>query len=138
MMNDLSWAEMKRQVFARAKGCCEYCQTCEHNIGQPMHVEHIIPDGGDTLENLCLSCASCNLSKSTATQAVDPVTENYVALFNPRTQQWQDHFEWHESGIWLVGKTDIGRASVQRLKMNQDRVVRARRNWVKSGTHPPQ
>lgn len=85
-MNELSWAEISRQVHERADGCCEYCQSCEHNIGQPMHVDHIIPNSDDSFDNLCLSCASCNLSKSRATTAIDPMTNEIVSLFNPRTQ----------------------------------------------------
>jgi hypothetical protein len=39
-----------------------------------MHVEHINPNGGDDPENLCLVCPTCNLSKSRATSALDPIT----------------------------------------------------------------
>ena len=49
-----------------------------------MHVEHIHPENGDDPENLCLSCPNCNLSKATATTAVDPETGQEVPLFNPR------------------------------------------------------
>jgi hypothetical protein len=61
-MNDLSWNATKKLAYERAQGCCEYCQTSEANIGQAMHVEHIDPASGDILDNLCLSCANCNLS----------------------------------------------------------------------------
>ena len=132
-----SWADIKRLVYKRADGCCEYCQTCEHNTGQPMHIEHIIPGDNDELDNLCLACASCNLSKATATTEVDPNTQSTVSLFNPRTQMWTDHFEWIDNNCRIGGKTAIGRATVVRLKMNQDRLVRARRNWIRSGNHPP-
>lgn len=136
-MSELSWAETRRRVRDRADGCCEYCQSCEHNTGQAAHIEHIDPDAGDSLDNLCLACANCNLSKATATNALDPETNTIVALFNPRTQQWIDHFEWRRESLYIVGLTPTGRATIIRLKMNQDRVVRARRNWVRSGNHPP-
>lgn len=136
-VSDLSWITIKRIVHERANGCCEYCQTCEHNIGQPIHVEHINPAGGDDIDNLCLACASCNLSKATATEAVDPQTEKIVSLYNPRTQTWQDHFHWSDEGVSIVGKTGIGRATAARLKMNQPRLIRARRNWILIGNHPP-
>jgi len=134
---ELSWAETRRQVYARAEGCCEYCRTCEHNTGQSLHVEHIIPDANNSLDNLCLACASCNLSKARATSAIDPDTQQTVALFNPRTQIWTDHFEWIDGGVRIGGTTPTGRATVLRLKVNQDRLVRARRNWIRSGNHPP-
>ena len=133
----MSWAETKRFVFQRANGCCEYCQTCEHNTGQPMHIEHIDPEGGNSDENLCLSCASCNLSKATATSGIDTLTNSSIALFNPRNQIWSEHFEWIDEGLRIQGKTVTGRATIERLKMNQERVIRARRNWIKIGNHPP-
>lgn len=84
-MSNLSWAETIRRVHERAAYQCEYCQTGQRVTGQAMHVEHIDPDGGDALDNLCLSCASCNLSKARATTALDPETDLEVPLFNPRT-----------------------------------------------------
>ena len=102
-----------------------------------MHIEHINPSGGNHPENLCLACASCNLSKAQATSASDMETNSTVALFNPRQQHWTDHFEWAEEGAIIVGKTPTGRATVQRLKMNIERIVTARRIWIKAGAHPP-
>lgn len=136
-MNDLSWNATKRLVYTRANGCCEYCQTCEANSGQAMHVEHINPAAQNTTDNLCLSCANCNLSKAKAITAIDPETGDEVALFNPRAQTWEDHFEWIESGLRLLGLTPIGRATIIRLKINQDRVLIARRRWIAGGFHPP-
>jgi 5-methylcytosine-specific restriction endonuclease McrA len=102
-MSELSWNAIKWLVYERAQGCCEYCQTCEANIGQAMHVEHIDPPGGDSPENLCLSCSNCNLSKAKATKGTDPQTGDQVPLFNPRTQNWEDHFEWIDGGLRLRG-----------------------------------
>jgi hypothetical protein len=102
-----------------------------------MHVEHINPHGGDSPVNLCLACSSCNLSKATAVSANDPQTDGDTPLFNPRTQLWQDHFQWVDGGLRLRGKTATGRATILRLKMNQVRLIRARRNWITAGNHPP-
>lgn len=102
-----------------------------------MHVEHIIPSEGNSLTNLALSCASCNLSKAKAITAQDPVSEANVALFNPRVDTWKEHFEWVEDGALIVGKTPIGRATIERLKMNIERVVTSRKIWIKAGEHPP-
>ncbi|MGB1285633.1 MAG: HNH endonuclease [Aggregatilineales bacterium] len=136
-MTEHSWVAIRRIVFERAEGCCEYCQTCEENTGQAMHIEHIDPQGGDILENLCLACANCNLSKAAATTAIDPQTEQIVRLFHPRQQNWSTHFEWTTDGLRLQGKTPAGRATIDRLKINQERIVRARRNWILARTHPP-
>jgi hypothetical protein len=103
-----------------------------------MHTEHINPHGGDVLDNLCLSCSSCNLSKGQATKAEDPQTGQETPLFNPRTQKWRGHFVWIDGGLRLQGITAVGRATIFRLKINQDRLVRARKNWIIAGNHPPQ
>jgi len=132
-----SWRATKRLVHERAHFCCEYCQTCQDNIGQAMHVEHIDPAGGNDPDNLCLSCSSCNQSKGKAVIALDPETGVEVALYNPRTQAWADHFTWIDNGMRVYGITPTGRATVERLKMNQDRIVRARARWVEAGLHPP-
>ena len=137
-MSEVSWAVMVRLVHERARNCCEYCQTCRDTIGQAMHVEHIDPHGDDAPENLCLACPSCNLSKATATAARDPATGATVPLFNPRTQRWQEHFMWIENARRVQGLTPTGRATVERLRMNQDRLVVARALWVKAHCHPPQ
>jgi hypothetical protein len=136
-MSDISWAALVRLIYERARNCCEYCQTRRDTIGQAMHVEHIDPNGGDTPENLCLACPSCNLSKATGTSALDPTTGTMVSLFNPRRQNWQDHFMWIENARRVQGLTPIGRATVERLRMNQDRLVVARALWVKANCHPP-
>lgn len=136
-MTALPWTQIVRLVHQRASNCCEYCRTSQQVCGQSMHVEHINPAGGDQPDNLCLACPTCNLSKGKATTALDPETKKMVALFNPRQQRWRDHFDWRENGVIVTGKTAIGRATVERLKMNQPRMMTARRIWIKAGAHPP-
>jgi hypothetical protein len=131
-----SWQTTKEFVHNRAGGCCEYCWTCEINIGQAMHIEHIIPDGGNNPDNLCLACPNCNLSKAAVTSAIDPETGDEVSLFNPRSQDWQTHFEWVANFTVVQGQTPIGRATVARFKMNRPRIVLARKRWVQARLHP--
>lgn len=136
-MSDVSWNTIRQRVYERANGCCEYCQTCEVNTGQTMHVDHIIPNGGNSLENLCLSYWNCNTSKQNVTEAIDPKSGEIFPLFNPRTQKWDEYFEWLDNGVLVHGITAIGRATVKRLKMNRTRIIIARQRWVKSDFHPP-
>lgn len=44
------------------------------------------------------------------------MTNDLVPLFNPRTDPWNEHFEWH--GPTLLGKTKIGRATIELLQVN--------------------
>lgn len=128
---------LRRRILERAGFTCEYCRCSEHVTGQALHIDHILPSGADTEENLCAACASCNQSKLDATHGMDPETGQTTPLFNPRLQPWSEHFEWLSSGVFIGAKTATGRATIDRLKLNRDRLVRARRAWVEAGLHPP-
>lgn len=104
-----------------------------------MTYDHIQPisKGGETIfENVCLACRSCNEFKGNSTDAVDPMTGETMPLFNPRIQEWTQHFVWSPDGTMVEGITTIGRATVVRLRMNNPVIVVARRRWVISGWHP--
>jgi hypothetical protein len=135
-MAERSWSTTKKLVYDRAGGFCEYCQTYGLNIGQALHIEHINPDGGDHLDNLCSACPNCNLSKATARAAWDTETNQEVSLFNPRHQKWSEHFEWVENHTQIRGLTATGRATVARLQMNRSRIILTRQRWVQAGLHP--
>jgi hypothetical protein len=86
---------------------------------------------------ISLSRLSCNSYKNDAQVALDPETNQLVHLFNPRTQVWSEHFQWNSIGTHLLGLTPTGRATVERLKINRDLAVSARKRWVAAGWHPP-
>jgi hypothetical protein len=71
------------------------------------------------------------------TDALDPVTQTRVILFNPRTQQWSEHFAWSEEGTEIRGVTDCGRATVTALQLNNNIAVTVRCQRVSAGWHPP-
>lgn len=130
---------LRRQVNERARGRCEYCQTQE-SIVIEMEIDHIIPvsrAGETSLSNLCLSCAGCNVFKRDFVAAIDPESGTESALFNPRIQNWNDHFRWDDEKTRLLGLSAVGRATVSRLRMNRRKAVRARRRWVNAKLHPP-
>jgi 5-methylcytosine-specific restriction endonuclease McrA len=109
-------------VRERARNSCEYCQLKQEDSPlAALHVEHIIPkahDGTDDLSNLALACIDCNLHKGPNLTGVDPITGGVVQLFHPRRDRWEDHFEWR--GIYLQGKTAVGRVTIRVLHMNSD------------------
>jgi len=88
---------MRRAVAGRARGHCEYCRAPDTFSSDLFEVEHIHPrsPGGPTaLENLAWAGGGCNLFKANRTEAIDPQSGNAVQLYNPRTDAWDDHFEW--------------------------------------------
>lgn len=106
----------------------EYCGLAQiHSPLATLHVEHIRPlkhGGSDLIENLALACIDCNLAKGSNPTGIDPETERLTVLFNPRTQNWNDHFE--RRGILLIGKTDVGRTTIDVLRMNSEEQLQLR------------
>lgn len=109
-------------VRQRAAGRCEYCQLRqEDSLLAVLHIEHITPrkhGGTDHEANLALACIDCNLHKGSNLSGIDQKSGQIATLFHPRRQAWTDHFEWR--GVHIVGKTAIGRATVQVLNMNSE------------------
>ena len=130
---------LRQEVTERAHGRCEYCQT-QQVIVVSMEIDHIVPEsasGETTLDNLCLACVGCNGFKLDFQTGIDPETEREAPLFNPRVQNWRDHFHWSDDGLQIIGLTTVGRATITRLRMNRDAMVNSRRRWVQAGWHPP-
>lgn len=134
-------AELRRLVFIRARGCCEYCRCQVRYSPGAFHIEHIHPVelGGETIaENLALACQGCNSHKYTKITARDPGTGKVVALFHPRQQRWDEHFGWNEDCSLILGLTPTGRATVAALQLNRERVVSLRRVLYQAQQHPPE
>jgi len=84
--------------------------------------------------NLALACPRCNGHKWAFETAADPESGNEEPIFNPRSQAWTDHFGWAADGsLRIAGKTAVGRATVERLKMNEATVIEIRRILVDLG-----
>ena len=132
--------DQRRLVTERAHRCCEYCRSQENFATDSFAVEHIVPrhKGGLTeLDNLALACQGCNNHKYTKTQARDPISGELMPLYHPRRDRWQDHFEWNEDFTLLLGRTAIGRATIDALNLNRQRVVNLRWVLLITGKHPP-
>lgn len=125
----MATAEIRRLVAERAENFCEYCRCSSGFSSSPYVVEHINPraEGGtDEWDNLAWSCQGCNGHKLTATEAADPLTGAWVALFHPRQQTWVEHFEWSTDRLTLLGITPIARATIDRLQLNRFSVINLR------------
>ena len=134
-------SELRREVARRARNSCSYCRSREEIVGAAFTVDHIIPQalgGSDDIDNLCLACWDCNRLKYIHVTGIDPHTSERVALFDPNHQSWPEHFAWAEGGQWIAGLTATGRATVERLQLNRPILVRARRQWMRAGWHPPE
>jgi hypothetical protein len=133
-------ASLQEQVRARANYLCEYCHTDERWQYVRFTIDHITPltaGGTDSPENLALACFHCNRRKSNKQTAVDPETGQSVTLFNPRQHQWSAHFLWSADGLRVLSQTSIGRATIELLQLNRERILYLRSADVEVERHPP-
>ena len=120
-------AELRRAVWERAGGFCEYCRDQERFSPVRFHCEHIIAvqhDGPTTGENLALACPACNFRKGPNLTAIDPASGAVVALFQPRLDRWSEHFEFQGGRIFT--KTPAARATARLLEFNSPERIAAR------------
>lgn len=132
-------AELRRRVIERAGSLCEYCLLHQDFAASSHQVDHVISEkhgGATSPDNLALSCTVCNRRKGSDVASIDPLTGLVVPLFNPRTQNWSEHFKF--DGVRIVGLTAEGRATVQLLQLNCFERLVERSELMRAGRFPPQ
>src|SRR5689334_13268434 len=105
------------RVAERAAHRCEYCRAPEIVFNMAFEVDHIVPrsrGGSNALDNLALACSICNLFKSDFESGIDQEALASIELFNPRRDEWTDHFRVEYDTAEIVGITPIGRATTSR------------------------
>jgi hypothetical protein len=130
-------AALRREVRERAGERCEYCLLAESQAFFPHEPDHLIAlkHGGDTVSaNLALACFDCNRFKGSNIASLDPVSGGLVALFNPRTQRWSEHFQLN--GVRIVPLTPVGRVTERLLRLNIHHRIERRETWAALGLYP--
>ena len=125
-------------VWARAGGICEYCHMSQVFDDLPFQIDHVIAEqhkGKTIAGNLALACFRDNHHKGPNLAGVDPKTGKRVWLFNPRRQKWDRHFRWN--GAILVGRTAVGRTTIEVLAINSIDRIRHRMQLIAEGVFPP-
>jgi hypothetical protein len=121
---------LRMLIRSRAGDVCEYCRLPQAaSRFARFHIEHVIArqHGGLTEpNNLAMACSFCNFHKGPNIASLDPDSGQLVSLFHPRWDHWPEHFAWQ--GTVAVGRTAIGRATVQLLAMNDWQRVELRDN----------
>jgi len=90
------------------------------------------------VDNFAWSCPFCNQAKLQTVSV--RVGGRLTSLFDPRYHQWADHFAFVEQYIYLIGITDIGRATIEVLDINDRRQmnhVAPRHIAILNGDYPP-
>lgn len=123
---DVATRELVRR---RANDRCEYCGLPQEAAPYfSFHIDHIRSrqhQGDDDPSNLALACPDCNAKKGPNVATISADTGGLVELFNPRLHRWEEHFE--SVGPVIAGTSEIGRATVRLLNMNEEErmIVRA-------------
>jgi len=121
-------------VRRRAGNRCEYCRIPQEAAPFiSFHVEHIIAKqhGGEDQDDpsgLAYACDRCNAFKGPNLSSIDPETGGKVDLFDPRIDDWEDHFVVLDGLI--KGRSPSGRATARLLNMNAPRRVELRHQWM--------
>ena len=119
-------AATRSAVIERAQGRCEYCYKPQISF-YPHEVDHVVAlkHGGETSpDNLAFACFQCNRHKGSDIASIDPQIGTITPLFNPRIQEWADHFRFE--GATVVPLTPEGRATVYLLQLNDPERVQER------------
>ena len=127
---------LQQLVWQRAGQRCEYCQIPAAIALLPFQIDHIIAEkhgGLSVADNLALSCERCNSHKGP--NIAGYLEGQLVPLFNPRNDQWTDHFLW--DGAVLVGKTSVGKATIEVLAINLPYRIALRAGLIDEGIFPP-
>jgi hypothetical protein len=133
---DLS-AELRLLVMQRACQRCEYCLLPEAVSLHRHEPDHIIPrqhGGESSADNLALACLRCNRHKGPNVGSFDPLTGQLTPFFNPRQQQWEEHFRLEEAEI--IPLTPEARVTVRILRLNDADRMAERQALLNAGLYP--
>lgn len=123
-------------VAHRAGYRCEYCRIPFLDGYAFFQIDHIISwkHGGFTdLKNLACACIICNRNKGSDLGTVLEIGGAIVRFFNPRNDNWFDHFELLDSGL-IVPKTNVGEATSKILQFNHVDSLIARKLLMDTGS----
>ena len=122
-------------IRRRASARCEYCGLPELETDEPFEIEHMIAikHHGETAEhNLAFACMNCNRCKGSNVGGIIKQTKEYVRLFHPRVDDWEEHFRLSEDGR-ITGRTKEGTVTVDVLAMNLPHLMNRRRILIEMG-----
>lgn len=130
-------AALRQLVFVRADYLCEYCLIHEDDTFFGCQVDHIISvkHGGATeANNLAYACGFCNRQKGSDIGSISRQSGQIIRFFNPRTDNWSDHFELE--GAVIKSLTEIGEVTARILGFNDSDRLLERRILMAVGRYP--
>ncbi|MCU0467112.1 MAG: HNH endonuclease [Arcicella sp.] len=128
--------KLRLQVAQNANFKCEYCLIPEYFLATTFHIDHIrsIKHRGESLLiNLAYACPHCNQNKGSDIASYND-QEEITRFFNPRSDNWEEHFEVNPNGI-ISHLTAIGEVTIRTLDFNQIERVILRKSLIEIGVY---
>lgn len=129
---------LRKQVAQRANFRCEYYRLPQQVSGFSFEIDHItsLKHGGKTrFDNLAYACPICNGNKGSDLGTIlAQNSKHLVRFFNPRTDDWFDHFEL-QNGV-ILAKSDIGAATIKIFDFNREQDILYRQKLSAIGLYP--
>lgn len=113
--------DLRQRIRAASGDRCGYCRSPQYLVLGPLEIDHLTPTargGSDAESNLWLACRMRNNYKSVQIEAPEPTSAQRVPLYNPREQQWSEHFGWSDDGTQIRGRAACVRATIIALQLN--------------------
>jgi hypothetical protein len=132
-------AELRRLVLIRAEGLCEYCLVHEEDTYFGCQIDHIVSEkhnGPTNASNLAYACLLCNIHKGSDVGGFVPGTKNLVRFFNPRLDNWNEHFVLDREGVVILPLTAVAKATAFILRFNDEERLTERANLLGLGRYP--
>ena len=124
---------IRQMVSERAGGRCEYCRIPQLATLHKHEPDHILPiqhGGNSQPDNLALACFRCNRYKGPNVGSYDDKPQKLVPFFNPRTQEWDDHFFFENFEIFP--KTPEGFGTINIFRVNDGERVLERKSLMEA------
>jgi hypothetical protein len=128
--------QLRRVVEERAGSRCEYCRIHRDDTLLGCEPDHIVAEkhGGPTeADNLALACFVCNRWKGSDLGSLTDAGE-LVRFFNPRKDDWNDHFRF--VGERIEALTVIGTVTARIFGFNEPDRRLERQHLLAAGRLP--
>ncbi len=124
--------EIRRFLKAETCGKCAYCESRIEHVAS-VHVEHINPKSQCPelvveWENLTLACPNCNQHKGSYYSELQP-------LLNPYEVEPRAHLTFTGSLVFGRPDSDLGKRTVERLKLHRNDLKQSREERLKAINH---
>ena len=123
---------LREEVEIRAESRCEYCRIRIEDTYFGGEIDHIISlkhRGETASENLALACQPCNRNKGSDLGSISQTSNNLVRFFNPRTDDWSEHFRVNESAE-IESLTEIGEVTSFIFGFNEPERIDERKGLI--------